>query len=216
MSLQPHDRSGTPRAPESPEYSPSAVYESRRDVTQLLHEVSDRDKAWSELLPLVYEELRGLARRRMSRERGEHTLDATGLVHEAYMRLVGDRDMEWSSRRHFFGAAAEAMRRVLVDHARKQKSQKRGGDRARLSITVAELVHHDDPDQLLALDDALTRLDREDPRAAEVARLRFYTGLGVEETALAMDISERTVMREWSYARARLAEFLSGGEEPTT
>jgi RNA polymerase sigma factor (TIGR02999 family) len=187
--------------------------EPRPDVTLLLREVSNRESAWSELLPLVYDELRGLARRRMSRERAEHTLDATGLVHEAYMRLVGDRDMEWSSRRHFFGAAAEAMRRVLVDHARKQKSQKRGGDRARLSFTVAELVHHDDPDQLLALDEALTRLEAEDPRAAEVARLRFYTGLGVEETALALGVSERTVMREWSYARARLAEVLSVGED---
>ena len=207
MILQSAPRSCRPGDPSIP------VSEPRLDVTRLLHEVSDRDAAWSELLPLVYDELRGLARKRMSRERSEHTLDATGLVHEAYMRLVGDNEMEWQSRRHFFGAAAEAMRRVLVDHARKQKSQKRGGDRAKLSITVAELVHDDDPDQLLALDEALTGLEKEDPRAAEVARLRFYTGLGVEETALAMDISVRTVMREWSYARARLAELL--GPEAT-
>lgn len=187
------------------------VSTERPNVTRLLREVSDREDAWSELLPLVYDELRDLARRRMSRERTEHALDATGLVHEAYMRLVGDNEMEWQSRRHFFGAAAEAMRRVLVDHARKQKSLKRGGDRARLSITVAELVHDDDPDQLLALDEALTQLGKEDPRAAEVARLRFYTGLGVEETALALDVSVRTVMREWSYARARLAQLLTDG-----
>lgn len=183
--------------------------DGRPDVTRLLHEASEREDAWSELLPLVYDELRVLAKKRMGSERAGHTLEATALVHEAYMRLVGDREMEWGSRRHFFGAAAEAMRRVLVDHARKAKSQKRGGDRARLSFTVAELVQHDDPDRLLALDDALSTLGKEDPRAAEVARLRFYTGLGVEETALAMGVSERTVMREWSYARARLAELLT-------
>ncbi len=182
--------------------------EPNPEVTRILNEASRREDAWSELLPLVYEELQTLARNRMRGERGEHTLQATALVHEAYMRLVGDENMAWESRRHFFGAAAEAMRRVLVDHARKAKSQKRGGDRARLSITVAELVQHDDPDRLLAMDDALAKLGKEDARAAEVARLRFYTGLGVEETALAMDVSERTVMREWSYARARLAELL--------
>lgn len=178
-------------------------------MTRLLREASEREDAWSELLPLVYEELRVLAASRMRAERAGHTLEATALVHEAYLRLVGDVDMEWRSRRHFFGAAAESMRRVLVDHARKAKSAKRGGDRARLSFTVAELVQHDDPDRLLALDDALTTLQGEDARAAEVARLRFYTGLGVEETALALDVSERTVMREWSYARARLAELLA-------
>ena len=183
----------------------------KAELTRLLRAPGDG----GELLPLIYDELRGIASQRMGGERSDHTLQATALVHEAYVRLV-DHRAGWKDRRHFYSAAAEAMRRILIDHARKAKSQKRGGDRARLSITVAELVHHDDPDQLLALDDALTRLDREDPRAAEVARLRFYTGLGVEETALAMDISERTVMREWSYARARLAEFLSGGEEPTT
>jgi RNA polymerase sigma factor (TIGR02999 family) len=184
------------------------------DVTQILRSVTDREEAWSKLLPLVYEELRVLARKRMSAERGEHTLDATALVHEAYLRLVGDEEMEWQSRRHFFGAAAEAMRRVLIDHARKVRSQKRGGDRARLSITAAELEHDDDPDRLLALDEALTGLEAEDARAAEVARLRFFAGLGVEETALAMDVSPRTVMREWSYARARLSELLGDGTEP--
>lgn len=181
----------------------------RPDVTRLLHDASSRKDAWSELLPIVYEELQSLARNRMRAERGEHTLQATALVHEAYLRLVGDRDMAWENRRHFFGAAAEAMRRVLVDHARKAKSQKRGGDRARMSITVAELVQNDDPDRLLAVDEALSLLEKEDARAAEVARLRFFTGLAVEETALAMGLSERTVMREWSYARARLAELLA-------
>lgn len=188
--------------------------EPRPDLTLMLRGVTDREEAWSKLLPLVYEELRALARRRISGERASHTLDATALVHEAYLRLVGDVEMEWESRRHFFGAAAEAMRRVLVDHARKVSSQKRGGDRARLSITVLELEHNEDPERLLELDDALEKLEREDPRASEVARLRFFTGLGVADTALALDVSERTVMREWNYARARLAQLLSDGGSP--
>ena len=181
---------------------------ARAHVTRLLRESGGRDEAWGELLPLVYDELRAIARRRMSSERAEHTLEATALVHEAWMRLVDDRDMDWKSRRHFFGAAAEAMRRVLVDHARKVKSQKRGGDRERVSITVCDLGLHDDPDRVLALDDALEVLRAEDPRAAEVARLRFFCGLAVDETAQALEVSPRTVMREWTYARARLAELL--------
>lgn len=176
----------------------------------LLQRAVDRGD-WSDLLPLVYDELRELARRRMASERSEHTLQATALVHEAYLRLAGDQDMDWKSRRHFFGAAAEAMRRVLVDHARKVKSEKRGGDRARMTLTVAEMAEDGDPDRVLALDDALTKLGQEDARAAEVARLRFWAGLGVEDTAKALEVSERTVMREWAYARARLAELLGDG-----
>ncbi len=186
--------------------------EDPKSVTRLLQQAEDNPDLWNDLLPVVYGELRRLAQNRMGKERAEHTLQATALVHEAYLRLVGTEEMDWKGRRHFFGAAAQAMRRVLVDHARKVKSQKRGGERARLSITVANLVTEDDPDKLLALDDALTRLEEEDARAAEVARLRFFSGFGVEETALALDVSSRTVMREWSYARARLAEMLGEGE----
>lgn len=183
------------------------------EVTRLLKLASQEGEVASELFPLVYGELRAIAARRMSSERAEHTLQATALVHEAYMRLVQDQHMDWSGRRHFFGAAAEAMRRVLVDHARKAQAEKRGGDRARLSMTAALLVEgDDDPETLLALDDALTKLETEDARAAEVARLRYFAGLTVAEVTEALEVSERTVMREWAYARARLFELLGGSE----
>jgi len=184
--------------------------ERHEEVTRILRGGLGDEERQAELLPLVYDELRGLAARRMSDERAGHTLQATALVHEAYMKLVHDQDMEWQSRRHFYGAAGEAMRRVLIDHARKVKSLKRGGDRARVTLGAGELACDLDADALLSLDDALTRLEEEDPRAAAVTRLRYFSGLNVEETAKALDVSERTVHREWTYARARLSEFLQG------
>jgi RNA polymerase sigma factor (TIGR02999 family) len=192
--------------------SEQAMSDRQQGVTRILQGDVTPEDAWAQLLPLVYDELKMIAQRRMIAERGGHTLQATALVHEAYMRLVVDEDMSWSSRRHFFGAAAEAMRRVLVDHARKVKADKRGGDRARVSLSVGHLVGQDDPDRLLALDEALGTLAAEDPRAAEVARLRYFAGLTVADTALALDCSERTVMREWTFARARLSELLGPGE----
>lgn len=185
--------------------------DAAQQVTRILRDGAEDGEAWSRLLPLIFDELHAIARRRMSEERPDHTLQATALVNEAYLRLVEDRDMDWKNRRHFFGAAAEAMRRILIDHARKARSQKRGGDRARVSLTVAGLVDESDPERIIALDDALSTLEREDPRAAEVARLRYFTGLEVEETARALDVSPRTIMREWAYARARLFELMSGG-----
>lgn len=181
---------------------------SANHVTRLLAEVGGRPEAWSDLLGLVYDELRALAARRMASERAGHTLSATALVHEAFLRLVGDRQMDWHGRRHFFGAAAEAMRRVLVDHARKVRAARRGGEAVRVSLTLLDLPQDGDPDLVLALDDALGVLQDEDPRAAEVARLRWFAGLSVAETALALEVSERTVMREWTFARARLSELL--------
>jgi len=144
----------------------------------------------------------------MRSERTDHTLQATALVHEAYMKLVGDRDVSWQNRAHFFAAAAEAMRRILIDHARKRKSEKRGGGMARVPITVVDLAAESDPDQILALEEALAQLEREDPRAAKIVNLRFYAGLSVEETVEATGLSKRTVMREWAFARARLVELL--------
>ena len=161
------------------------------------------------LLPLVYEELRTIARQRMSRERANHTLQATALVHEAYARLLGDQDMDWHDRGHFYGAAAEAMRRVLIDHARRVGSQKRGGDRHRVTLGAPESPVELEVEQVLALDDALDRLAAEDARAAEVTRLRFLAGLTVEETARSLEISERSVAREWAFAKARLTELLA-------
>lgn len=176
------------------------------EVTRLLRAAGGGLDA--DLLPLVYEELRGIARQRMTRERAGHTLQATALVHEAYARLVGDVDMEWRDRAHFYGAAAEAMRRVLIDHARRVASQKRGGDRMRVTLGAPESPVELEAEKLLALDEALSILGEEDPRAAEVTRLRFFAGLTVEETALALDLSERSIAREWAFAKARLADLL--------
>ena len=175
------------------------------EVTQLLRDGDDRRE---ELLPLVYDELQVIARHRMARERANHTLQATVLVHEAYMKLVGQEQMDWRSRKHFYGAAAEAMRRILIDHARKVKSLKRGGDRQRVTLGAPEAPVDLEPDQLLALDESLNRLEAEDAQAAAVTRLRFFSGLSVEETAKALEISERSVHRKWTYARARLFELL--------
>jgi len=183
---------------------------NKERVTRILSAGADDESAWSQLLPLIYDELHTIARKRMASERPDHTLQATALVNEAYMRLIHDQDMDWKSRRHFFGAAAEAMRRILIDHARKVRSQKRGGDRARITLSVAGDLVQEDPDQILALDEALETLQKEDPRAAEVARLRYFTGLDVAETAKALEVSERTVMREWAFARARLFELMGG------
>lgn len=192
------------------------VDDRQAQVTLLLQAAGEGDdgQRWTQLLELVYDELRVLALRRMASERAGHTLQATALVHEAFLRLVGDRDMAWQGRRHFFGAAAEAMRRVLVDHARRVRSAKRGGDAARLQLSAIELAGETDPDRVLALDEALSSLAAEDERAAEVARLRYFAGLSVADTAAALEVSQRTVMREWEFARARLAELLGGDASP--
>ncbi len=177
-------------------------------VTRILQEFDQREDASAELLPLVYEQLKAIAAARMRAERSGHTLQATALVHEAYLKLVGDREVSWQNRAHFFAAAAEAMRRILIDHARKRKSEKRGGGMARVPITVVDLATENDPDQILALEEALAQLEHEDPRAAQIVNLRFFAGLSVEETVEATGLSKRTVMREWAFARTRLFELL--------
>lgn len=177
-------------------------------ITRLLGEIQTRPKAAEELLPLVYEELRGLAKARMRGERGNHTLAATALVHEAYMRIAGIDEAHWQDRAHFFRAAAEAMRRVLIDHARAKGAVKRGGGERPMRIDAVDIGIDSDPAQVLALDEVLEKLKSEDERAAEVVRLRFFTGLGFPEIATVLDCSERTVMREWAFARARLVELL--------
>ncbi|MEM6672338.1 MAG: ECF-type sigma factor [Planctomycetota bacterium] len=180
------------------------------DVTRLLRQDGRRD----ELYALVYDELRVLAQGRMADERADHTLQATALVNEVYMRLVRDEKMRWVDRRHFFGAAVEAMRRVLVDHARKVRAAKRGGGHQRLEVTLSGLYDEGDPDLVIALDEGLEKLAEEDARSAEVARLRIYAGLTVDDVALALDLAPRTVQRDWSFARARLAEILDGPATP--
>jgi RNA polymerase sigma factor (TIGR02999 family) len=178
-------------------------------VTQILGEIrAGREHAASELLPLVYSQLRAMAQKNMNQERAAHTLEATALVHEAYLRLVGDQDLGWDSRAHFFTAAAEAMRRILIEHARAKKRVKRGGERQRVPLTGLDLAAENDAEEILAVDEAFRRLETEDPDAASVVRMRYFAGLSVAETAAALGISERSVAREWAYARAWLAGVL--------
>ena len=185
--------------------NPSANDPSTAEVTRLLGAAGPVSE---QLLPLVYAELRKLAASRMNAERPDHTLQPTALVHEAYLRLAGDRERPWANRAHFFAAAAEAMRRILIDHARAKQGPQRGGGRRRLPLDVVDLATTGDPDQIMALDEAIARLERQDPDAGRVVRLRFYAGLDIEETGLALGISPRTVKREWAFARAFLLREL--------
>ncbi|MFG0317567.1 MAG: ECF-type sigma factor [Planctomycetota bacterium JB042] len=160
----------------------------------------------------VYEKLRAIARRRLASERADHTLQATALVNEAFVKLNGDRQLTWQEKDSFFVAASEAMRRVLLDHARKKRSDRRGGGARPLPMDVVDLAVHSDSGWIEALDEALERLEAEDARAAKVVRLRFYCGLAVEETAAHLDASPRTIAREWAFARARLFQLLGRAE----
>jgi RNA polymerase sigma factor (TIGR02999 family) len=175
------------------------------NVTCILSAIEQGDvHAADQLLPLVYDELRKLAAQRLARERPGHTLQATALVHEAYLRLVGAEGapVGWKSRGHFFAAAAEAMRRILVENARRRGRQKRGGSRARAELLETDLAVDDPPDEILEVDEALQRLAAEDPNAAELVKLRYFGGLSVEEAAEALGLSRATAYRHWAYARA--------------
>jgi RNA polymerase sigma factor (TIGR02999 family) len=179
------------------------------DVPQLLSAAEAGDpQAASRLLPLVYDELRRLAAAQMAHEKPGQTLDATALVHEAYLRLVGDR--QFNSRGHFFAAAAEAMRRILIDRARQRQAEKRGGSARRFDLSESDRVVLPDPDTLLAVDEALALLAAEDAPAADLARLRLFAGLSVEEAAAALGVSRATAFRDWAYARAWIADKLGG------
>lgn len=176
------------------------------DVTQILSRIEAGDAgATEELLPLVYDELRKLAAHRLAAEKPGQTLQATALVHDAYVRLVGGENTQhWNSRGHFFAAAAEAIRRILVEQARRKNRVRHGGELRRARFD-SELQISDEADEnLLALDEAIQRLTTEDPQAAEVVKLRYFAGLTIEETASALGISVRTVNRHWAYARAWL------------
>jgi RNA polymerase sigma factor (TIGR02999 family) len=159
------------------------------------------------LLPLVYGQLRAIAAQRMAGERPGHTLDATGLVHEAYLKLV-QGPLDWQGKAHFYGAAAEAMRRILVDHARGRGREKRGAGRVRLPLDVVELASREDPSEILSVDEAVRRLEERDPRMGAIVKLRFFAGLSDEETAEALGVADRTVRREWTLARAFLQREL--------
>lgn len=180
--------------------------------TRLLSDAQRGDAtAADQILPLIYEQLRGLARQKMSAERAGHTMQATALVHEAYLRLIGNRELVWSDRGQFFLAAAEAMRRILIDHARARNGPRRGGKRARLPLSAIDLASDDQNLEILDLDDAISRLGKQSPQVEAVVRLRFFAGLSVEDTAMALGISVSTVKREWTYARAALLEQLGEG-----
>jgi RNA polymerase sigma factor (TIGR02999 family) len=183
------------------------------DVTQILAAIERGDPhAADQLLPLVYDELRKLAAAQMAQEQPGQTLQATALVHEAYVRLVGgEADAHWNSRGHFIAAAAEAMRRILVENARRKRTGKRGGKRKRIDLSQAEPLDRVDPDAVLDLDELLTRLAAEDSEAAGVAKLRIFAGLSVEEAAQALSTSRATAYRQWTYARAWLHARLGAG-----
>ncbi|HVC92615.1 MAG TPA: ECF-type sigma factor [Pirellulales bacterium] len=186
------------------------------DVTQILSQIESGDPSAAEhLLPLVYDELRKLAAARLSQEKPGQTLQATSLVHEAYLRLVDVDDAQrWDSRGHFFTAAAEAMRRILVDRAREKGRAKRGGGLKRIDIDSIDLATTATPDQFLAIDDALAKLARDDAAAAQLVKLRYFAGLTVEEAAKAVGISTATAYRHWNYARAWLQRELRAASEP--
>jgi RNA polymerase sigma factor (TIGR02999 family) len=187
------------------------------DINRFLDASAAGDrKAAADLLPLFYDELRRLAASRLASEKPGQTIDATALVHEAYLRLVKpDADgsvAEFSNGRHFFAAAAEAMRRILVERARHKRSEKRGGSAQRFDLSDSDRVFLPDPDTLLDVDEALALLAVEDLQAADVARLRLFVGLSVEETAAALGISRATAFRDWAYARAWIAAKLGASD----
>ena len=182
------------------------------DVTQILQAAAAGDrKAAADLLPVVYAELRQLACARLARENPGQTLQPTALVHEAYLRLVGDQ--QFDGRGHFFAAAAEAMRRILVESARRKGRAKRGGDYRRVDLDEYGVTLGPNADEIIALDEALTRLAAEDPEAAQVVQLHFFAGLPIEQAAEALGISRATAYRQWTFARAWLRCAMGGGDD---
>jgi len=185
------------------------------EVTRIITAIEQGDPhAAAQLLPLVYDELRRLASQKLAQEKPGQTLQATALVHEAYLRLVGTApEKPWDGRSHFFAAAAEAMRRILIDRARDRKRLKRGGDARRQRLDLESLVRDDaPPDDLIDLDDALTRLSSVDARAAELVKLRLFAGFSLDEAASALGVVRRTAERDWAFARAWLFQQLSPSE----
>lgn len=187
------------------------------EVTRILSVIEEGDaRASAELLPLVYDELRSLASRRLAAEKPGQTLQATALVHEAYARLVGNGREQWNGRGHFFAAAAESMRRILIERARAKNRQKRGGGARRFDLRPEDLTVDAVPDEILDLDQALTRLATEDPVKAELVKLRFFGGMSLPEAAAFLQISISTADRYWAYARAYLFAELNGGNQAQT
>lgn len=186
---------------------------SSSNVTQMLHDWSDGDReVFDKLVPIVYEELRRQAARYLRRERPGHTLQTTALIHEAYIRLIDQKNVRWQNRAHFFAIAAQLMRRILVDHARSRQAAKRGGSDIKLPLEEAIIASEGREVDLVALDEALKRLAAIDPQQSRVVELRFFSGLNVEETAEVLEVSPRTVKRDWNVAKAWLRREISEGE----
>ncbi len=184
--------------------------ESQINATCLMRAAAEGDQqASQELLPLVYSQLRALADQRMKLERPDHTLQPTALVHEAFLKLVGPRSTPWAGEAHFFAAAADAMRQILIDHAKSKGRQKRGGKRAREALNLADVAAIENSDEILALDDALCRLELQEPEVGRVVRLRFFAGLSIDQIAELLQIAPRTVDRRWQFARAWLFRELA-------
>lgn len=185
----------------------------RSEVTQVLAAIQNgHPSAAEDLLPLVYDELRRLAGSRLAAEPhggAGYTLQPTALVHEAYMRLISDAEMRWESRGHFFAAAAEAMRRILVERARQKRSEKHGGKRQRVPLGEIAQQTEPEPDEMMAIDEALNRLHATDKRLSDVVMLRYFGGLSIQQTAEAMNLAPATVKRDWTYARAWLFEQMN-------
>jgi RNA polymerase sigma factor (TIGR02999 family) len=187
------------------ERSEAALWSLMTNITRILNAIEQGDrKAADELLPLVYDELRRLAAQKMAQESPCQTLQATALVHEAYIRLVGSEAQNWNSRTHFFSAAAEAMRRILIDNARRKNRLKRGGGQNRIDLDSVEIAADESSLDIIALDEALAKLAKEDPVKAELVKLRYFAGLTILQAAEMLNISHATAERYWSYARAWL------------
>ena len=185
------------------------------DVTRILNAIERGDtRAADELLPLVYEELRRLAAHKMSHERPGQTLEATALVHEAYIRLLGAEAQNFSGRTHFFAAAAEAMRRILIENARRKQRYKHGADRHRVDLNDSKITIEGPSTDLIALDEGLTKLAEEEPAVAELVKMRYFAGLTLEQSAAVLGVSRRTVDRYWAYARAWLYQEITKAEKP--
>jgi RNA polymerase sigma factor (TIGR02999 family) len=191
------------------------------EITRILNAIeAGQPQAAAQLLPLVYDELRQVAAQKLAQEKPGHTLVATALVHEAYLRLVGGAEPgaagDWANRRHFFAAAAEAMRRILIESARRKQRMKHGGSRKRLDLESLELPAEEADDNIQALDEALERLASENIIVAQVVKLRYFAGLTIEDTASALGLSVRTANRHWAYAKAWLYQQLNSSEESTS
>ena len=184
------------------------------EVTRILEAIENGDgNAANELLPLVYDQLKREAQRRMAGERSDHTLQATALVHEAYLHLVSNRRIPWQNRAHFYAAAAEAMRRILLDHAKARGREKRGGGRKRVPLCVADVAESWNLEETLSLNEALRRLMDREPNIGRVVELRFFTGLSIDDTAQALGVSKATVKRRWEFGRTWLNRELTREED---